>query len=398
MQSADKLSKISLLILLASTSISANANNETETETEAKTNLDLNLRYEAVDQDNALKDASALTLRTRLTHTTASYNGFTGVVEFEDSRQVFGADSYNDATGNNTQYSVVADPETTEVDQAYVQYKQGKVTAKIGRQVITLDNHRYVGHVGWRQDRQTFDAATIAYKASERLKASYSYLTKRNRIFGEVKDIDSKDHLLNLSYKTDYGQLTAYSYLLEADNGTSNGLDTFGASFKGKKDKFSYYAEIATQDADSGNTDYSATYMAIEGGYSFDAVTVKLGAEVLGSDDAMYGFSTPLATMHKFNGWSDQFLGTPKEGLTDIYAAISGKVFGGGWTVAVHDFSADDATKTVDDLGTEINAIFTKKFMSNYAVGIKYAAYSAGDAGAGKVDTDKVWLWLGAKF
>ena len=153
MQSADKLSKISLLILLASTSISANANNETETETEAKTNLDLNLRYEAVDQDNALKDASALTLRTRLTHTTASYNGFTGVVEFEDSRQVFGADSYNDATGNNTQYSVVADPETTEVDQAYVQYKQGKVTAKIGRQVITLDNHRYVGHVGWRQDR-----------------------------------------------------------------------------------------------------------------------------------------------------------------------------------------------------------------------------------------------------
>ena len=138
--------------------------------------------------------------------------------------------------------------------------------------------------------------------------------------------------------------------------------------------------------------------MAIEGGYSFDAVTVKLGAEVLGSDDAMYGFSTPLATMHKFNGWSDQFLGTPKEGLTDIYAAISGKVFGGGWTVAVHDFSADDATKTVDDLGTEINAIFTKKFMSNYAVGIKYAAYSAGDAGAGKVDTDKVWLWLGAKF
>ena len=82
--------------LLASTSISANANSETETE--ANTSLDLNLRYEAVDQDNALKDASALTLRTRLTHTTASYNGFTGVVEFEDSRQVFGVDNYNDAT------------------------------------------------------------------------------------------------------------------------------------------------------------------------------------------------------------------------------------------------------------------------------------------------------------
>jgi hypothetical protein len=396
MQSVHKLSKISVLILLASTSISANANSETKTD--AKTSLDLNLRYEAVDQDNALKDASALTLRTRLTHTTASYNGFTGVVEFEDSRQVFGGDSYNDATGNNTQYSVVADPETTELDQAYIQYKQGKVTAKVGRQVITLDNHRYVGHVGWRQDRQTFDAATIAYKASERLKASYSYITKRNRIFGEVKDIDSKDHLLNLSYKTDLGQLAAYSYLLEVDNGTSNSLDTFGASFKGKKDKFSYYAEIATQNADSSTTDFSASYMALEGGYSFDAVTVKLGAEVLGSDDAMFGFSTPLATLHKFNGWSDQFLGTPKEGLVDLYASISGKAFGGGWTIAVHDFSADEATENVDDLGTEINAVYTKKFAKKYSAGIKYAAYSAGDSTAGKVDTDKVWLWVGAKF
>jgi hypothetical protein len=396
MQSADKLSKISLLILLASTSISANANSETETE--ANTSLDLNLRYEAVDQDNALKDASALTLRTRLTHTTASYNGFTGVVEFEDSRQVFGVDNYNDATGNNTQYSVVADPESTELDQAYIQYKQGKVTAKVGRQVITLDNHRYVGHVGWRQDRQTFDAATIAYNASERLKASYSYITKRNRIFGEVKDLDSKDHLLNLSYKTDHGQLTAYSYLLEVDNGTSNSLDTFGANFKGKKDKFSYYAEIATQNADSSTTDYSVTYMALEGGYSFDTVTVKLGAEILGSDDAMFGFSTPLATLHKFNGWSDQFLGTPKEGLVDLYASISGKAFGGGWTVAIHDFSADEATKNVDDLGTELNAVYTKKFAKKYSAGIKYAAYSAGDSTAGKVDTDKVWLWIGAKF
>jgi len=33
-----------------------------------------------------------------------------------------------------------------------------------------------------------------------------------------------------------------------------------------------------------------------------------------------------------------------------------------------------------------------------YSAGIKYAAYSAGDVGAGKVDTDKLWVWLGLKF
>jgi len=376
----------------------ANASDDKNSKNEAKTSVDFNLRYEAVDQDNTAKDASALTLRSRLNYSSASYNGFSGVVEFEDSRQLAGVNDYNDTVGNNTQYSVIADPETTELDQAFVQYKHDKLTAKIGRQVITLDNHRYVGHVGWRQDRQTFDAVTLNYAALDNLKISYSYLNKRNRIFADVKDLHSKDHLLNLAYKTSFGQLTAYSYLLEVDEGTSNGLDTFGVSFKGKKDKFSYFAEIATQESESADTDYSTSYMAIEGGYSFDALTVKLGAEILGSDKAMYGFSTPLATLHKFNGWSDQFLGTPKEGLVDLYASVSGKAFSGSWTVALHDFSADEATDTVDDLGTEINAVYTKKFAKNYSAGIKYAAYSAGDSAAGKVDTDKVWLWVGAKF
>lgn len=392
MQVVLKLSKLTTLILLAGASVSANAN------TDAKTSVDLNLRYETVEQDNAKKDASALTLRSRFNYTSASYNGFLGVVEFEDLRQVAGVDDYNDAVGNNTQYSVIADPETIELDQAFVQYRQGKVTAKVGRQVIILDNHRYVGPVGWRQDRQTFDAATLNYAALDNVKIRYSYINKRNRIFAEVKDLHSKDHLLNIAYKTGFGQLTGYSYLLEVDEGTPNGLDTFGVSFKGKKDQFSYFAEFATQKSKSGANDYSATYIAIEGGYSFDALTLKLGVEVLGSDDAMYGFSTPLATLHKFNGWADQFLTTPKEGLVDLYASISGKVFGGGWTVVVHDYAADEATETVDDLGSEINAIYTKKFAKNYTAGIKYAAYSAGDSALGKVDTDKFWLWIGAKF
>ncbi|MBA6390275.1 alginate export family protein [Colwellia sp. BRX10-3] len=394
MQTVHKLSKITALILLASTSVSANANSETN----AKASIDLNLRYETVDQDNAKKDASALTLRTRLNYTSASYNDFTAVIEFEDSRQVAGVNNYNDTVGNNTEYSVIADPETTELDQAYVQYKKDGVTAKVGRQVLTLDNHRYVGHVGWRQDRQTFDAATITYSALDNIKMSYSYINKRNRIFSDEKDFNSKDHLLNIAYKTSYGKLTAYSYLLEVDEGTANSLDTFGVSFNGKKDKFSYSAEFATQDSENGGTDYSASYMAIQGGYSFDTVTLKLGAEVLGSDEAMYGFSTPLATLHKFNGWADQFLGTPKEGLVDLYASISGKAFGGGWTVTVHDYSADESTDTVDDLGSEINAVYTKKFAQSYSAGIKYAAYSAGDSAAGNLDTDKVWLWVGAKF
>ncbi len=384
-----KLNKISLLVTaaLASTTLSTLAADE------SKTTLDFNLRYESVDQDNALKDASALTLRTRLTHATASYNGFSAVVEFEDSRVIAGVDNYNDTTGNNAGiYSVVADPETTELDQAYVQYKTDKFTAKVGRQVVTLDGHRFVGHVGWRQDRQTFDAANFMYQASEKLSGSYTYISKRNRIFAEANDLDSKDHLLNVAYKTSLGKVVGYAYLLEVDNGTDNGLDTYGISFTGKKDGFLYAAEIATQSDDASDADTS--YLMLEGGYNFGKVTAKLGYESLGSDNGV-GFSTPLATAHKFNGWADQFLGTPGVGLEDIYATVSTKVLGGNLSVTYHDFSSD-----VDsvDLGSEIDAVYAKGFAKNYKAGVKLASYSAGDAGSGKVDTDKIWVFVTAKF
>lgn len=369
--------------------------------TQGSANVDLNLRYESVDQDNALENADALTLRTRLTLATAAYNGFTALVEFEDSRSVAGVNDYNDTNGNNADYSVIADPETTELDQAFLQYKYDGFTAKAGRQVIAIDNQRFIGPVGWRQDRQTFDAVTMQY-AADALTLDYGYLYKRNRIFAEVKDIDAKDHIINASYNLALGKLSAYGYLLEEDTNVDNGIDTYGVRFAGAKDidniKLLYTAEYATQDADTATTSYSADYLLGELGVVFSGLTVKLSYEVLGSDDGAYGFATPLATLHSFNGWSDQFLATPAQGLVDTYVSIGGSVVGGSWALMYHDFTADESSATVDDLGDEIDAVFTLPIDKNYTIGVKYAVYSAGDTGAGKVDTDKVWLWANAKF
>lgn len=127
-------------------------------------------------------------------------------------------------------------------------------------------------------------------------------------------------------------------------------------------------------------------------------IQFKLGYELLGSDDANYGFSTPLATLHKFNGWSDQFLGTPATGLTDTYASVGGKLKKGKWLAVYHDYSVDQSTASVNDLGSEINLLLVKKLEKNYSTGIKISSYSAGDSAAGKVDTDKLWLWFSAKI
>ncbi|WP_153301632.1 alginate export family protein [Endozoicomonas arenosclerae] len=363
---------------------------------------DFRLRYETVDQDNALKDGKALTLRSRLGYKTGDYYGFSGLLEFEDSRSIAGIDDYNDTVGNGGDYSVIADPEVTEVDQAFIQYKMEGLTAKLGRQVIAYDNQRFVGHVGWRQDRQTFNALSADYMPVKGLSLKYAYINKRNRIFAEEKDLRSKDHLLNASYATPIGKLTGYAYLLELDNDTSNSLDTYGLRLAGSMEasdlKLLYTGEYATQKSKSGSTKYDATYYFAEGGVVVAGITAKVGYEVLGSDDGMYGFSTPLATAHKFNGWTDQFLGTPAQGLKDLYASVGGKLFGGKWSVTYHDFSADEDTATIDDLGKEIDLVYSKKFGKHYNAGVKYATYSAGDKAAGKVDTDKLWLWVGLSF
>lgn len=360
-----------------------------------------NLRYEGVDQDNALENASALTLRTLLGYETGSYNGFSAKIEMEDSRIVMGQGDYTvGPTGYNVgEYSVIADPETTELDQGYIQYKNDMVTAKLGRQVITLDGHRFVGHVGWRQDWQTFDGLSAKISPIKDLSVFAAYITQRNRIFAQAADIDAKDLLLNASYKTSVGTVTGYSYLLEVDNNTDNALDTYGISLDGSTQsgdvKVLYRAEYATQTSESATSEFDTDYLMLEAGAVFNGITAKLGYEVLGSDDGAYGFSTPLATLHKFNGWSDQFLATPAEGLVDTSFTLAGKAFGGGWTAVYHKFNADDASETVDDLGTELNLSYVKKFAKHYTAGVKYAAYSAGDI---KVDADKLWVWVSANF
>jgi len=363
--------------------------------TDGKLSANFNLRYENVEQDNAAKDADALTLRTRLNYTTGTFNGFSAAIEVENSSAL--VDDYKDAIGHGNEYSVIADPDHTELDQGYIAYKDDKFSGKIGRQVITMDNHRFVGHVGWRQDRQTFDALTLGYQLSEATKVSYAYLTKRNRIFSDEKDVDAKDHLLNISHKLSAGKLSGYAYLLEEDKTGGAEINTFGIRYAGATklggNKVTYSAEFAQQDNDTA--DKSATYMAFEAGTTLASINVKAGYELLGSDNGEYGFATPLATLHKFNGWSDQFLGTPAQGLQDIYISVAGKLAGGSWKIVAHDFSADESSNNIDDLGSEIDAVYTKAINKTFKAGVKYAAYNAGDT---KVDTDKVWVWLEAKF
>lgn len=373
-------------------SSTALANEFTEALTGGKAKGDIRLRYESVDND--VTDSDGLTIRTRLGYQTGEISGFSAYVEFEDVSDVAGVDDED---------GLIPDPEVTEIDQSYIQYKNDMVTAKLGRQVITLDGHRHVGHVGWRQDRQTFDALRVSLKPAEKMTLDLIHINRRNRIFGEAADAQSDDYLINASYATPIGKLVGYGYLLD-DEARNEQSDTFGFSFTGKTGgdvKFLYAAEFATQEITVGEAEFDTEYTFLEAGVAVSGVTVKLGYEVLGSDDGMASFTTPLATLHKFNGWGDIFLGgtfnpvAMPNGLEDLYVSVGGKVAGTKLAAIYHDFSANEGST---DYGSELDLVAAKKFGKHYNAGVKYSMYSDDGFTGAAGDIDKLWVWVGASF
>src|SRR5690606_32258677 len=105
--------------------------------------------------------------------------------------------------------------------------------------------------------------------------------------------------------------------------------------------QFAWTAEWARQSDYANNPlSQSAQYRFIEPSVSVGGITLKAGWEVLGGD-GHYGFSTPFATLHAFNGWADRFPATPVNGLDDRYIGIGGKIGKAAWAASYHDFRAD---------------------------------------------------------
>ncbi len=370
--------------------------------TGGKATVDMRLRMETVSQESKPEDANALTLRTRLGYLTGDYEGFKAFMEMTHTAAIENNDYLvpkGPGANGKTDYPVVADPEISRLNQAWVSYSGiENTTVKMGRQRVILDNARFVGNVGWRQTEQVYDALVIANSSLPDTTIVYGYVTRAYNIFGA--ETPSESHLINVSYKgLAIGKITGYAYLLDlAHDGGAADSQTLGLSFNGKyamNDEFSmlYGLEFAQQSDYADATDIvDANYTKLEIGGAYRGVTVKIGQETLGSNDGLYGFQTVLATKHAFNGWADKFLTTPDDGLVDNYFSIGGKPMGVKLLAVYHSYTTDEGG---DDLGTEINLLAAKKFGA-YSVGLKYADFTDDTPAAD--DVSKVWLWGQVKF
>ena len=156
--------------------------------TSGEATLGLRYRYEFVDQDSFSDNANASTLRLRLNYTTGEWNDWTGLVEFDQVMEVL-LDDFNSGAGSSSpsrdRFPVVADPSGSDLNQLYLQFAPDEDwRTRLGRQRINLDDQRFVGGVGWRQNEQTYDGASVQYKGFEDTTIFYSYVGNVNRIFG----------------------------------------------------------------------------------------------------------------------------------------------------------------------------------------------------------------------
>lgn len=393
-----QLSIIATLVLLG-VSHQANASIHDGVETmleQGKASGVLRYRYEYVDQAGLQKKADASTLLTRINFTTGALNGFKAVVEMDNVTSI-GDENYNSTVNGNTLYPVVADPTGTEVNQAHLQLNTDKAQFTLGRQRINLDDQRFVGGVAWRQNEQTYDGYRVVYSPSEALKVDYSYIYNVNRIFGEKSaagDLHGAVHLGNVSYKlNETTSLTGFAYLLDFDTAAALSTQTLGMRLSGKAfDSVNYTLSYATQQDNADNPkSFDTDYLLAEVKGKVSSVGWTVGYEVLGSDNGV-GFSTPLATAHKFQGFADKFLGTPGAGMKDFYVGINGAVSGIKLSATYHQFDSDTGSV---DYGNEIDLTAAYKVSEKCNLLVKYAMY---DAEQHATDTDKLWVMLTHKF
>ena len=391
-----------LLFLLGASAVPA-ADSLSQALSDGKPELDIRYRYEKVEQDGFDLDARASTIRFRLGYTTAPLRGFFVGADVEYIATI-GTDNYNDFENGKTQYPVVADPEGAELNRAFIGYSGLKNTLfKVGRQRIILDNHRFVGNVGWRQNEQTYDALTAISQFGERVKLIATVINNVNTIWGESHptkgDLNIDGRVVNVATKIPGGTLVAYAHLIEVEDAPSMSHRNLGVRYTGKHNfnddvDLLYTGEYADQsDYKNGSSVIDAAYYFAEAGVRWKQFTCKLGYEVLGSNDGLYGFSTPLATLHKFNGWADLFLTTPDAGLEDLYFSAGAKLWGFKALAVYHDFSPDESG---DDFGSELDLRVARTFKRHYTAVLKYSDFDS-DSDV-KPDTTKLWGILQLKF
>ena len=360
------------------------------------------LRYENVDQANKAEQANAWTMRSLIGWQTQPLNNFSitaqliNVTRFNDNFY----DTTNTVFGGNTTtiYPSVVDPDYTGINQLFVDWTGIPDTkVRVGRQSVKLDNVRFIGNVEYRQIMQVFDGIAVENKSIKDLEFYAAHFEGLRRITSQYLNNGNVD-IAHASWKySPTESLTGYGYFQNMPhNGftypttgtafTNNSSQTFGLRADGnhKLDqdwKLLYTAEYAKQDAyQGGDSRIDAHYWRLGGGAGFGNWSARLDHELLSSNNGLYGFQTPLATGHLFQGLGDSFLTTPKEGIADTFITLNGKLLDVQLSAEYHWLNSDRDFSvlgggTSSHYGKELDLVAGYNYDKNWSGKLEYFSF-----------------------
>lgn len=392
----------------------------------------LRLRYEHVNQDG-LTNANGLTLRTLLGWQTAPVQGVSLAAQLIDVSKL--QDHFNDGTPNSgpiyaysnepgqAAFAKIVDPSYTGVNQLYVDISAiDKTNIKLGRQQLNLDNVRFIGDIAFRQVMQVFDGVSVLNKSLANTEVYLAHFEAVRQINTKRRSDGALD-IANVKYRfSPTESLSGYGYFSSFDDlgfgrawlgndaaDQSNrtlGLRLDGARKLNDSWKLLYTAEYAKQqDFSGGDSRIDAHYYKLGAGAGFGNFTLRADQELLSSNDSQYAFQTPFGTNHLFQGWTDKFLTTPKQGIRDTFISATYKYGDFGFYADYHWINADESFNKVgggtgNEYGTEWNASASYQYNKQVATKLEYGRFSEQDQyAAGRIkDTEKVWLTASYSF
>ena len=140
--------------------------------------------------------------------------------------------------------------------------------------------------------------------------------------------------------------------------------------------------------------DYTVNRWNLMGGFTAYMFTLQGAMEQLDGVGKNQTFQTPLGTNFAFQGWADQFLVTPNDGIRDVFGTMIANLDRGDVTLMgiYHNFYDDTGNI---HYGKEWDFRAVKKFGKHYSLLAQYAYY---DADQYSTDTQKIWLQANVNF
>jgi len=370
----------------------------------ARLSTDIRFRYQFLEQDDFELNADSATLRV---HSALEFDLTDKTTFLVEGEGIVGlVNEFNDGTGNNPQFPTIPDPNGVKLNRLQLATSIiPKTRITLGRQRIAIDDSRFIGTFDFRQNDQTIDGVRAETRLFGPGVLDVGYFNQVNRPLGNdnINGVFEGDSFfVNYGSQTPVGRISAFHYSTEletqpfADNqsaavpateGPLTGMNfssrTTGVRILGRRhwDDFGLVWEGAfarQSDIADNPLDYTANYGLAALTIEPKNWTINLRGEVLGSGDGQ-GFQTPLGTLHKFQGLSDQFLVTPEDGVRD-YSALVQYNFGQiGPFSAVKAFARHhwfEADTDGQNFGQELNLSLSAKLNQSKFV-LEFARYDA---------------------